>query len=432
MGDNLKTIPHKTLWLTGIFLFAFLIRVIYSFQHDPLLAYSGGGDSGFYLQVGRDLVGGLDYSGIPIPVPPVYLLIVGIPQHILSPARTIYVLWLFQSFSLALSCLFAFRIGTQLTNDERVGLVASIALATSISLILEAGIIQTEAVYIAFLLLAFWLYIDGFMNENNSQLRKHLSLYLAGGVLGFAALTRPVLMLFPAGIAIHMLMIGRWKVIFPFLVAYAFIFFSWTAYTSLYYDWTVIGSNQLFPAIWRGAVEGDGSPQQNDELLGEQTALEQTGDIITNNLADFAQRRITELASAYLQPHGTLSLGSESLKALAIDWVRSGFSGDIFLAMLTSEQFIWKVLIYIWHYVALIAGLIGMWLTRHQWRISLVLVGYILYTTLLHLVALAIPRYIFPTFPFFWIFAAVTLLHLWDLLRGKTKEAGTNPPQESM
>jgi len=422
-GENLKTIPHKNLWLIGIFLFAFVVRLIFCFQHDPLLAYAGGGDSGFYLQVGRDLVGGLDYSGIPIPVPPVYLMIVGVPQQFLSPEQSIYFLWIFQSFLLALSCLFAFHIATQLVQDERVGLVVAIALATSVTMILEAGIIQTEAVYVAFLLLAMWLYIDGFMNDANSSLRQNLCLYLVGIVLGLAALTRPVLMLFPIGIAIHMLLIRRWQQILLFLVAYAFIFFSWTAFTSLYYEWTVIGSNQLLPAIWRGAVEGDGSPEQNDELLGEQSALEQTGDIISSNPTNFAQRRIAELASAYLQPHGTLSLGSGSLKTLALNWIRSGFSGEAFQEMITAKHFFWKLLIYIWHYIALVAGMIGMWLTRKNWRISLVLIGYIAYTTLLHLVALAIPRYIFPTFPFFWIFAAVTLVYLWDMLRGKTKEA---------
>jgi hypothetical protein len=38
------------------------------------------------------------------------------------------------------------------------------------------------------------------------------------------------------------------------------------------------------------------------------------------------------------------------------------------------------------------------------------LTGFVVYTTLLHLVMLALPRYIFPIMPVMWIFAACLLL----------------------
>lgn len=423
----IQKIPERY-WLIFIILLSFVIRLVYSWSNDPLMAYHNGGDSGFYLQVGRDLVGGYDYSQIPLPVPPVYLLIVGIPQQFFSPETSIYLIWILQSLLLSVSYYFVFDITKHLTGDKRAAFTATIALATSISFTIEASPIRTEAVYIFFTLLALQLYIAGFLDETQPPLRRTLLLLLSAVVLGLAALTRPVLILFPLGIVIHMLIIKRWRTIFLFLIAYAVILFSWTAYTSLYYEWTVIGSNQLFPAIWRGAVEGDGSPAENDALLGSQTALEQTTNIVSNNPSAFIKRRFRELTYSYVQPHGTIAFGDESLKTLTSQWVNSGFSPSRLWQLLTGDGFIVKLLIYIWHYLALLGGLIGMWLTRKKWQISLVLIGFIVYTTLLHFVILALPRYIFPTYPFFWIFASVTLVAVWDRFRVENKEAEINPP----
>lgn len=63
----------------------------------------------------------------------------------------------------------------------------------------------------------------------------------------------------------------------------------------------------------------------------------------------------------------------------------------------------------------LLLGCTRMWLTRANWRMSLLLIGFIVYTTLVHIITLALPRYIFPTYPIWWIFAAVPLVALWDL-----------------
>jgi hypothetical protein len=52
---------------------------------------------------------------------------------------------------------------------------------------------------------------------------------------------------------------------------------------------------------------------------------------------------------------------------------------------------------------------------------SLPLIGFIAYTSLLHLVILALPRYLFPAFPVYWIFAAISLVWLWDKLKGHTR-----------
>ena len=60
-----------------------------------------------------------------------------------------------------------------------------------------------------------------------------------------------------------------------------------------------------------------------------------------------------------------------------------------------------------------------MWISRRQWRVLLPLYGLIVYFTGIHLVLLALPRYIFPTYPIFWVFAAVFILAVWDRRTGQ-------------
>src|SRR5690606_19261298 len=106
--------------------------------------------------------------------------------------------------------------------------------------------------------------------------------------------------------------------------------------------------------IWRGATDSDGTPQQNDALLGEQSHLEQTSEIIANNPLAYVKRRFMELANAYLQAHGVAIIGDESLRGLSLNWIRSGFSPSAFQELISADQFLMKFLVYIWHYIALI------------------------------------------------------------------------------
>ncbi|MGB1285138.1 MAG: ArnT family glycosyltransferase [Aggregatilineales bacterium] len=414
--------PRRHLWLFLILCLAVMLRIAHLQTYDPasVVEIYGGGDSNYYVNVGRTLVDGtVDYSDAPIAAAPLYLLISGFIQRFLPARDSIIALWLFHTLILTLCCYFMYRLGYRLTDDVRVGLVAAAAFATSVSSIGDTARILTEPIYIFFVLCSLTLYVDGYLNENHSILRRRLSLLFVGMLLGFATLTRAVIMLFPAGIVIHMLMLRRWKDIIPFLLAFFFIAGSWTAYTSSYFTWTVFGSDQFFPALWRGAVEEDSSPVENDILRGEESYSEQTVNIITQSPLDYLKLRIRELSGSYLQPYGTLGFGSDTLKTRAGAWVNSGFSPSVFMELIRADGFLPRLLIYIWHYVALIGGLIGMWLTRHRWRLSLPLIGFIAYTTLLHLVVLALPRYIYPTYPVYWIFASVTLVAIWDAARNR-------------
>ena len=128
-------------------------------------------------------------------------------------------------------------------------------------------------------------------------------------------------------------------------------------------------------------------------------------------------RRLGELTSAALQPHGTAYVDGPPLRLMAQEWWREGRSPIEMLQWTTSEGFWPRLLIYVLHFVGLLAGLAGIWLSRQRWRRSLPLVAFIAYTLLLHLALHAIPRYLFPILPLCWVFAGVALLDAYERMK---------------
>ena len=381
----------------------------------------------------RQVLGG-NYAIYSLNVAPLYLVFVGFIEQFWQYPYMIGAVRIIQCFWSVWVCYMAYDLGKILTKDARVGYIAALALTFSISFVIEPSNILTETLYITLITLSIWLYCK-FLVPNIQEGRWWMPL-LVGATLGLATLTRAVSLLFPIGMMGHAVLVaGRaswhksFQIIAIILVSYSLTISTWSVYNWVNFNRFIIVSNQFFPTLWRAASEEDGSPSQNDEILGDDTPLEQSTEIITSDPVGFIALRVSELSESYLQPHGTIFFGGESLKSLAMDWVNSGFSVDGLQTLLMGDAFMPKLLIYIWHYVALLGGLMGMWLTRHQWRISLVLIGFIVYTTLLHFVLLALPRYIYPTYVFFWIFAAVTLVTIWDKVRGQANEVDERLPQ---
>ncbi|MBL8157693.1 MAG: hypothetical protein JNM70_26325, partial [Anaerolineae bacterium] len=107
----------------------------------------------------------------------------------------------------------------------------------------------------------------------------------------------------------------------------------------------------------------------------------------------------------------------QSLRDLVAAWFRDDRSLGGLLAITQGESLWPKLVIYLFHYTGLIAGLAGMILTRHRWRLTLPLIGFLVYTSLVHFVLDAVPRYLFPTEIVWWVFAASALAHWSARLR---------------
>ncbi|MBI5051760.1 MAG: hypothetical protein HZB52_00630 [Chloroflexi bacterium] len=117
-----------------------------------------------------------------------------------------------------------------------------------------------------------------------------------------------------------------------------------------------------------------------------------------------------------MQPQGTVSFGNEgeSLKDLALQVLNKKMSLN---DLIQSSGFFPKLIIYIFHYIGLIGGLIGIILMRRDWLKVLPLTLPIAYFTLFYTLLTIIPRYLLPIMPLYMIFAAYTVEKLYTHLR---------------
>lgn len=439
----------RGLWL--ILLLAFVLRAGYALSLDPMQAYvSDGGDQLWYLANGWGLLSGLPYGeiyGVPfyvevIPTAPLYLVLTGLFLHGLPDAAAIIGLRLFQSLAGVLTVFTLSRMTFYLTRDQRPALLTALLLAVSPTFVIEPSRLLTESLYLVCVSTGLWLTMRTVFTGQSQQTGRRTLLLMAGigVVFGLATLTRAVFLLFPVGIAGYLVLVNgwrqwRWSLITGsvLLLVYTAVVGTWTVVNLVAFDRVIIGSNQLMPAIWRGAITEDGSPQQNDALLmadvdltqdcerdcGYQVPLEtyaeQTTDAISRDVGGYIRLRLSELSAAVLQPYATIPTGGESLRVLLLDWLSDPDAAGL-QRLITGDNFWLKLVVYLFHYTGLLAGIAGLWRVRYRWRLWLIPAGFILYTLLLHLIVIAEPRYIFPAQTMWWIFAPVTLIALWDAL----------------
>ncbi|HEX2906334.1 MAG TPA: glycosyltransferase family 39 protein [Phototrophicaceae bacterium] len=428
-----------------ILVLALMLRLGHLIGQDPLAAYAAGGDSRWYLLNGYALVTGFEQGqvtipGLPgvempvildhLPTPPVYLLLLGFWQALLPPAAAVRVLQLLQVGLSIATIYLAYRLARTLSGAERAGLITAGVLAVSPAFVIEPSLLVSETVYMFLVSAALSVYVPAFAAQPPPGTGWAKPLALAAVLLGLAALTRAPLLLFPVGLALHLLLACGWreglKRAALLLVLYVLVVSTWTIYNRARWGRWVIGAEGLAAFVFIGATDWNG-PEQVDENLAATTGSavprstedqqelyqQAAAQIIGSDLGGYFQRRVSDLAAAYLQPHGTLYYGGESLKDLLVTWLQTDQTPGGLLRLTQGDWFWPKLVIYGFHYSGLLFGLVGMWVSRRNWRATLPLAGLILYLTLVHLVLDALPRYLFPTLIFWWVFAGMALSRWW-------------------
>lgn len=412
---------------------------------------SGGGDSAWFLANGYGFfsgqthgwVNGISFYNGTLPTPPLYVIFVGLAQLALPEHETIIVIRLLQCLAGGATIWLTARLALVMTKDKRAMLLAAGLMALHPAMIMEPANIATETLYIFFVALGIWLYVENFAAAH-LQGRTHRpgptwSLALAGLALGLATLTRGVSALFPLALAAHLILMGRRRLLFDwrracllFLVCYGALVSTWTLHNLVLWDRLVIVSDQLLGTLWRGAAANDGSPQENDALLlagvdlpesdcqvdckyqhPAELYLQKIGEIVGGDPAGFVARRVSELAYAILQPHGTTELGGTSVWGAARQWLQDDRSPGGLLAIFRTESFVGKLLVWAFHDIVLVFGALGMWWQRRE-LMALPLASFALYTIAAHLVLLAEPRYLFPIEFALLVFASAAIVQLYD------------------
>lgn len=421
-------------WLFVILLVALALRLIYGLAHDPMGPYADQNDSRWYLANGYTLITGQQPStGIAvdlskISIPPVYLLFTGIWQAILSPAAAVVAIRLIQALLSAATCYFAYRLAWRLTDSPRAGLIAAGVLAISPAFIIEASAIQTETLYVFLVGAGLTAYIEFVARRKQPNAPSLALLALTVVLIGLAALTRVVLLLFPVGLAIHLCMIDGWRVGLRragwLLLIGVVVISTWTVYSKLRWNRWIIAGEGFAANLYIGATTWNGAAQLDQQLEQQTRGFTQMDaqsserqntysnaalGIIGSNPLGYLKGQVVKLAKAYLQPHGTTAFPGVSLRDLAASWWRDDRSFGGLIALTRADAFWPKLILYVFHFAGLGLGLIGMWLYRRRWQLALPLIGFIVYTSLVHLIMLALPRYIFPTDLCWWVFAAAAL-----------------------
>lgn len=434
-------------WLLLILALAFALRLAFALAQDhrtpyaqswwypdhglsvfltqnPAAAYTlVGGDTWWYLDHGlklwKDTVQG------PPPSAPLYLLLAGAWQSLLPGAGAVVAMRLAQVVMATATCYFAYRLAAALAGDTRAGWIAAGALAVAPVFIIETAQILTETLYIFLVTGALTVYVLMIADATPTPPR-YRRVLLVALLLGLATMTRAALLLFPLGLALHLLLVYGWRRGLRYaallLTVYALLTSIWSIYNLARWNTRVIGAQGLSAFLLIGATEWQ-APEQMDAALaggtdgqlpanvGEQQVLyeDAAAQAIGADPLGWLARRLTRLAGAYAQPHGTAFFPGESLKDLAQEWLAQDRTLVGLLRLTQGDHFWPKLALYLFHYTSLLGGLVGMWLTRHRWRLALPLSGFILYTTLLHLLLDALPRYLFPMSVFWWVFAAAAM-----------------------
>jgi 4-amino-4-deoxy-L-arabinose transferase-like glycosyltransferase len=429
--------------LYAALLVALVLRLAVSLPRDAEAVYraGGGGDEAWYLANGYGFASGESYGyarGISFEVKTqpgavAYLIMVGLPQMAFHDATATRFIWIVQAVMGAGLCVFAYGITRHMTRREETGLIAAWAIALNPSFILVSSYILTETLFFFLAAGAVWLYIDkisvpGIVGRPVRPLVAYTA--LVGLICGAAVLTRAVFILFPLVLILHLLWRGRasWHramgLAGVLLLTYIAMTLTWTVFLWANYGRFVVASTQFMPAVWRGVVEADDTPQSMDAALQAnchencsqgattQVYTGQVSAVVQADLKGVLLRRAREWFDAVVNPYPAAELGGESLRALLLTWLRQDRSLAGLQRLVEGDNFVLKTLLYLFHYGGIVFGLIGLWRYRRRGAVTHVLVGFLLYTYGIHTVLLAIPRYIFPSQLYWWCAAAAGL---WTL-----------------
>ena len=201
--------------------------------------------------------------------PPLYFIVIGIPQALLSPAAAVIFVRVLQAILSTATCYFAYRLALLLTKRESAGLLAAGVLAISPVFIIEAAQILTETLYIFLIAGGVWLYLEYVVVEAWRAMPLHETPYrpiawllLAALLFGLATLTRAVLLASPS----------RWRSICCWCAAgagagngrrcfcwpYALVVSTWTVYSLARWNRFVIAGEGLSANLYLGATLGAG------------------------------------------------------------------------------------------------------------------------------------------------------------------------------
>ncbi len=438
--NRLRLRSSHLLW--AVLIAALLVRVaviLVAFQS----AETFSGDGPFYLSAARHL----DRLWLPAnprraitSIGPFYPLFISPFVHLIPKSAEVaqlVAIRLAQAGVDTLTVLFVYLLARRLFG-ERVGRIALIAQAFDPRCLFTTGTIATETLFIALFTGSLLAYLWA---DEGVRMERYV---LSGALLGLAVLTRPIPLLFPAILLIHILLKRRerrgalrgWAAL---VVAMALVVTPWMVRTAIVSGKLIPVSDTAFVHFWRASRE-DGDVITSDTAVkeaAEEDNLDRSAKAkgvadpyVAAGLRNILEaplpwlgRTLAKTVASYLQPYGTVILtprGAGVRQAL-----QAFLGGEAPLSAVLTVPGLWRrLLMYIWHYWGLIGGGVALVLTtRRRWHELLPLWGWLAYATAVTALLLIEPRYVFPVMFVLTIFAAYATARAWDALRARQRVA---------
>lgn len=306
----------------------------------------------------------------------------------------------------ALACL-AWR----LCGRRRAPVVVVIGLGLGPAFVLEPFRVLTETMALMWLGLALlWWAAPG---------RTAARAALTGLAVGLAALTRPVMFGLPWVLALHdwgvtrrapvgarhhgaLLLAVCLVVVMPWVVTLRMTTGHWLPHG--------FGAN-----LWIGAV-GDGrwmgtstmDERRREFEGGPDDYLGEVSRVVQERPLAWLATRASNLGAALVQPHFAQELGTRSVRAVVLAWWHGDTTPGELAQAVGDRAGLTKLMLYAWHWTALVLGLGGLCVVRSRERYAvqgLALVA--AYFLAVHLLLSASPRYLLPTQLPLWIGVAL-------------------------
>ncbi len=413
---------RNRLALGAILVAAFLARLFWILSLPQNYELSGG-DGPIYMLMAKTLVERgwqyLDTYFGTVATAPVYTVYLAFFYSFLPESSVFVAACIGQAVIDSLICIVIFDL-VQRIFTRRVAWIAAIIYAFDLRFVVQSGDIYSEALFTPLLLIGIWGFAIAHPLPNPSE--RSIFKYLIAAIAWLiAAFTRATAL--PLGVLFGMMTLlprpSKRQLIALGIAAAVGITALAIRSIQLYnaYGRYVIITGGFDGHFWMGS-RGDGQwhglfefEKDRQDLQrrygGRDAYIEDALNTIAADPLAYARLLFIKLTSAYLQPQGTVRFGQggESLKDLALQVLNRKMS---FSDLIQSDGFFPKLIIYIFHYIGLIGGLVGIYLTRRDWLKVLPLTLPIAYFTVFYTLLTIIPRYLLPIMPLYMIFAAYT------------------------
>lgn len=314
---------------------------------------------------------------------------------------------------------------------QAVGRVALVAQAFDPRALLAIGPIATEPLFIALFSGSLALFVLAVVQED-------WRFYAASGLfMGLSIMTRPVPILFPLVLGGYLVWRSEYRrtalrVVGGMIVVCLLIIIPWNIRTGLGQGTFFLPvSDAAFYHLWVTTVEDKYTLQTQPEIneahmqefgkTDDITPVDYVSGAISNIAAapfEWAGRILRDTLQAFLIPYGAniaMPRGTPSLFGTMQQFAQGQIS---FSELLSLPQLARRILLYLWHLWSLVFGLAGILLALIERKpLSFILLGWVLYASVIASVLLIEPRYVYPILFGFNIFAAFACVRLIELMQ---------------